>query len=306
LLGGALIGIGSVSLATDSSACAAQDYAACVKILPDLLEIAGGAAAMSQNNTAANQTNPGAPTAPGNVTNDKVDTVLPPGIKVPDPNKPITFGTDSSGNPNFQFPPKEELEKLVKSGFENTNSQNGSTLDDALAKLNENYDKEKNAVAAYNQRALGLAPDTTNDLMQVASNDGLTPVGSDIAGLNNGSKTGSSTNNSSLDDDSSNSSDNHSPNSTVDLDALKKSRGASTPVKMIGLNTENSSGRALTIFERVSRAIRGDRNRDLTLAKIEWARKEAFNKQKAPTLLVPKVKISSTSESKKNSTSNRI
>jgi hypothetical protein len=47
------------------------------------------------------------------------------------------------------------------------------------------------------------------------------------------------------------------------------------------MNSEDETGKTLSIFERVSRTIRGERNRDLTLAKIEWARKEALNKQKS-------------------------
>ena len=92
--------------------------------------------------------------------------------------------------------------------------------------------------------------------------------------------------------------------SNADLDALKKNRGDFSRVKIIGMNTEDQSGKALSIFERVSRAIRGERNRDLTLAKIEWARKEAFNRQKIPTKTAPK--ISASNDLKSNRSDNRI
>jgi hypothetical protein len=307
LLGGALIGIGGASLATDSSACAAQDYAACAKIPLDILEIAGGAMAMAQNNKAAGQTAPGGGSSYSGVPSlNTPNTTLPPGVTVPDPNKPLVFGNDSNGNPNFQFPPKEDLQRLVQSGFENGASPDGTTLEEALAKLNDNYDKAKNAVAAYNQQALGGPSnlDANSSPFVASSQDGLSSTNNDDVGLNKGN--GIRTAESEVGLDPTNPFDSNPYNSNIDLNALKKSRGETSRVKILGMNAVDSNGRSLTIFERVSRAIRGDRNRDLTLAKIEWSRKAALNKQKAPSIFAPKVKISASTLQKINAANKQI
>jgi len=82
-----------------------------------------------------------------------------------------------------------------------------------------------------------------------------------------------------------------SNNNNADLDNLKKMRGEPDPVTPVGLNLQNNNtNKLLTIFERAARVLRGDRNRDISLAKIEWTRKEALKKQgKAPsTISAPK------------------
>ncbi len=306
LLGGALIGIGSASLAKDISTCnPTYNIAPCLKIPLDILEIAGGAMAMAQNSKSAAETAPrgGSPYG-GGLNNGLPNITLPPGVTVPDPNKPLVFGNDSNGNPNFQFPPKEDLQRLVQSGFENGTAPDGTTLEEALAKLNDNYDKAKNAVDAYNQRALSGPSDLGNGSSLIASSKDVLSTNNDDVGLNKGN--GTATEDTYVGADFTNPFDSNPYNSNIDLNALKKNRGETPRVKIIGMNAEDSNGRSLTIFERVSRAIRGDRNRDLTLAKIEWSRKAALNKQKTPSINIPKIKISAANKLKFNTSDTRI
>jgi hypothetical protein len=305
MLGGALIGIGTVSLIKDIQGCVPPAYATCWKIPLDALEIAGGAAAMAQNSKAASQTAPGGGSSYGGGLNSGVPNItLPPGITVPDPTQPLVFGNDSNGNPNFQFPSKEDLQRLVQSGFENGASPDGTTLDEALAKLNDNYDKAKNAVDAYNQQALAGPSDLGNDSSLMASSKDGFSTNNDDVGLNKGNGTGRA--DTYVGAESTNPFNNNPYDSNIDLNALKKNRGETPRVKIIGMNAEDSNGRSLTIFERVSRAIRGDRNRDLTLAKIEWSRKAALQKQKAPSIFTQKVKISAANKLKMNASDNSI
>jgi hypothetical protein len=320
ILGGALIGIGAASLVKDINTCSTPEMLNCWKIPLDILEIAGGGMAMMQNNTAANQTSPnGGPTFNPNINIPNMpntpNTTIPNLPNTPNTQKPIVFGTDSNGNPSFQFPPKEELERLVQSGFENGTAPDGTSLNDALAKLNENYDKAKEAVASYNQQALsgGALPfsdfgsSSPSNSQLADSNNGTSSLGSDFLGLNKGTQLSSKDPYSGIDSNNSSDSNTLSPNATeLNLDKIKKQRGESQPVKIIGLNTEDSNGRTLSIFERVTRAIRGDRNRDLTLAKIEWTRKAVLNKPKAPSILAPKVKLSASDKTQTSSTKTQI
>lgn len=320
ILGGALIGVGAASLVKDIGTCSTPAMVNCWKIPLDLLEIAGGAMAMKQNNMAAKQTapnsgpafNPNIPTTPN--TPNTPNTTTPNFPNTSDPQKPIVFGTDSNGNPNFQFPPKEELEKLVNAGFQNGTAPDGTTLEGALSKLNENYDKAKEAMDAYNQQALAGGQLPSSDFgsspshSQLAdSNGGETSLDNAYLGLDKGSKLSSNDPYSGLDSSNYSGTNPLSANSSdLNLDKIKKERGESKPVKMIGLNAEDSSGRTLSIFERVSRAIRGDRHRDLTLAKIEWTRKAVLNKPKTPSILAPKVKLSAAENTKANETKTQI
>ena len=303
ILGGVLIGIGATSLATDTAECPTPNPGACAKIALDIAEIVGGVMAMSQNSQAAAQT---APTGGINGI-PKLNLppgTLPPDIKIPKPGI-VYFTKNPDGTPNPQFPSKDDLKRLIQSGFVNGNAApDGSTLDDALAKLNDNYDKAKDAVNAYNNQQ-ALNGNDPNAGTQIASN-GQGNASDEYIGLNKG-VSGSSSNNDSNNDIGLDGLDTNrfSPSpSNADLDALKKNRGDFSRVKIIGMNTEDETGKALSIFERVSRAIRGERNRDLTLAKIEWARKEAFNRQKIPTKTAPK--ISASNDLKSNRSDNRI
>jgi hypothetical protein len=303
ILGGVLIGVGATSLSTDIGTCSTPAMINCWKIPLDILEIVGGVMAMSQNSQAAAQT---APTGGlnGFPKLNLPPGTLPPDIKIPNPGV-IYFTKNPDGTPNPQFPSKDELKRLIQSGFVNGNvAPDGSTLEDALAKLNDNYDKAKDAVIAYNNQQ-ALSGDDPNSGTQIASSNGQGNASDDYVGLNTGS--GLNSNNDSNNDIGLDGIDTNrlSPSpSNADLDALKKNRGDFSRVKIIGMNTEDQSGKALSIFERVSRAIRGERNRDLTLAKIEWARKEAFNRQKIPTKTAPKISVSK--DLKSNRTNNHI
>lgn len=78
MLGGALIGIGSASLAKDISTCNPKNIPPCLKIPLDILEIAGGAMAMAQNSKSAAETAPrgGSPYS-GGLNNGLPNITLP-------------------------------------------------------------------------------------------------------------------------------------------------------------------------------------------------------------------------------------
>lgn len=247
-----------------------------------ILSIIGGALAMMQNHENDKQTSPG-----GGLNFDKTTTggLIPDLPKNPDgstPNIPdkckeipqICKCNDASCNqPSLQLPPKEEIEELMRQAAK-SNPSDTTTLDDALAKLNENYDKAKDAANSFNQLSAAGAFDPSGSGI---SSDGLADSGGggDYVGLNkDGSDAGSKGGGGGFDFNSNPLANN------ADLDNLKKMRGEPDPVTNVGMNLRNNNtNKLLTIFERAARVLRGDRNRDISLAKLEWTRKEAAKKQ---------------------------
>ncbi len=292
MLGGLLILAGGFSLYKGISmcnpACTPPAYA---WITGGILGMAGGLIAMNQNGQNDKELTPGGITS--GLTGGPSNPNLPnnpdgPSISIPDKCKEfpqLCKCNDSACNqPILQIPPKDELEKLMRSGGSGkTVLPDGTTLDDALAKLNDNYDKAKDAANAFNQQSAAGAflPGGEGGLGGDSSGSG-----GDYTGLNKGDGSDSASKGGGFDSPS-----NPFLNNNADLDNLKKMRGEPDPVTTVGLNLQNNNtNKLLNIFERAARVLRGDRNRDISLAKIEWTRKEALKKQgKAPsTISAPK------------------
>ena len=275
--------------------CAANPYSAascqpgCTKgrwqIAQGIGEIAGGAASMLMNSENDKQTSPGGGLNFDKTTTGGLNLNLPKNPDGTTPNLPdkckeipqICKCNDASCNqPTLQLPPKEELEASIKGGPK-VNPSDTSTLEDALAKLNENYDKAKQGVDAFNRLSAGGAFDPSGSGSTLALDDSGGAGGGDYVGLNkDGSDAGSK-------GGAGGGGFDFSPNplaNNADLDNLKKMRGEPDPVTNVGMNLRNNNtNKLLTIFERAARVLRGDRNRDISLAKIEWTRKEAAKKQ---------------------------
>ncbi len=311
ILGGVLVLVGAKDVYQGMGetntwcTCAASLYPAtavtcqpgCTKgrwqIAQGVLEMGGGMAAMMNNSKTEKELNPNpTPNTPGATTAGTTNNTpqLPDGTRASIPDKCKEFPqlckcNDSACNqPTLQLPPKDDLEKLMRAGGSSKAlAPDGTTLDDALAKLNENYDKAKDAADAFNQQSAAGAflPGGDGGLGGDSSGSG-----EDYMGLNKGDGSDSASKGGGFDSPS-----NPFLNNNADLDNLKKMRGEPDPVTTVGLNLQNNNtNKLLTIFERAARVLRGDRNRDISLAKIEWTRKEALKKQgKAPsTISAPK------------------
>ncbi len=276
LLGGVLIGVGAITIAIGYSTCPA----ACnwPFIIGGAFEMAGGLVAMLQNGQAAKQTAPNPLNLGGLTTGGGLGlgTGLPDGLPKFDIEKctpPVCNCNDAAcSQPQINLPPKQELEGLMRSGP----LPDGTSLDDALAKLNENYDKAKDAAANFNQmsaagafdpNAGGLSLDSTGSGDSSGKdNSDYTGVGSNLFG--SGKKSG-------LDD-----SDDDFKTEPM-IDALSKQRGDQSKALLMGMNAiDSKNGKILTIFERLTRALRGKNDRDLVLAKNEWIRKKALKNKK--------------------------
>jgi hypothetical protein len=257
-----------------------------------LLEIAGGAASMLMNSENDKQTSPSGLGDFGKLTTGGLNPDLPKNPDGTTPNIPdkckefpnICKCNDASCNqPSLQLPPKEEIEGLMRQAAK-FNPSDTTTLEDALSKLNEDYDKAEKGVAAFNRLSAAGAFDPSGAGSSTLGIDESGGTG-DYVGLNkdgsdSGSKGGGSF------DFSSNPLANN-----ADLDNLKKMRGEPDPVTNVGMNLKNNNtNKLLTIFERAARVLRGDRNRDISLAKIEWTRKEAAKKQGKGPASIPSPK----------------
>ncbi len=308
ILGGVLVMVGAYDvyqgygLTSSNCPCAATTPAGagcipnCAKgkwqIAQGLLEMGGGLAAMMNNSKTEKELTPGGLTGglTGGPSTDPNWPKNPDGTPISIPDKCKEFPqlcicNDSACNqPTLQLPPKDELEKLMRAGGSSKAlAPDGTTLDDALAKLNENYDKAKDAADAFNQQSAAGAFLPGGDGGLGGDSSGY---GEDYMGLNKGDGSDSASKGGGFDSPS-----NPFLNNNADLDNLKKMRGEPDPVTTVGLNLQNNNtNKLLTIFERAARVLRGDRNRDISLAKIEWTRKEALKKQgKAPsTISAPK------------------
>lgn len=247
-----------------------------------LLETAGGAAAMMVNADSESQLDSGTTAGaglpgmegyaggggPGQPTLPDLCASMPQACRV-DPN---------TNRPTLALPPKADMKAAITKAF---NGQavdpSGLTLDQALSDLDEKYDKAADAVAAFNNASNAGAFDAAmngEDLGTTAQGDG---DAADGEGLTKGralaGASGASPDILTL------------PNGqSMDWNALlnktKAERGAPKGANAIGLNLQDAkSGRILTLWERVSRAIRGTRDRDILLAKVEWTRQQVLAKQ---------------------------
>ena len=282
VLGGVLVAVGTVNLGISIAKCSSCVGMCfwCYKIPLDAASIVAGALAMSQNSKAASDTAPkginfggitagglnsGMPTIPNDVPNVNIAE------KCRESPTTCTCNDAACSQPQLTLPPKEELEKLIRSGA----TPDGTSLEDALAKLNENYDKARDGVGKFNQLSAGGAFDpaggglvSTGDDSGDSSENGNT----DAAGVGLGSASGKRSGGDDSDDDDF--------KTEPMIDALAKQRGEQSKVLLMGMNAIDKNGKALTIFERLTRALRGKNERDLVLAKNEWIRKKALKNKK--------------------------
>lgn len=181
--------------------------------------------------------------------------------------------------PKISIPELSTLQDALKSSYAASPESfpPGYSLDDALAKLDNEYGEAQKAVDAFNSASAAGALSGKNTAiaddgkLQDVNDPSRLAEGKDKVGPHQGDlKAGSGATDSALADSAKGY--NGKFNSTK-RDPVRK-------VNRYGLTLEDMrSGRLLTLFERVSRAIRADRDRDLTLAKIEWARKELIKKE---------------------------
>jgi hypothetical protein len=284
MLGGVLIAVGTVGLGISIAGCSSCVGMCgwCYKIPLDVLAIAGGIMAMNQNSKAASDTAPKGINF-GGITAGGLNSGIPnipdgvPNVNIAEKCReaPSTCSCNDAAcsQPQLTLPPKEELEKLIRNGP----IPDGSSLEDALAKLNENYDKAREGVGKFNQ---------------LSSAGAFDPAGSGLAGLGDGDGSGDSSENGNSDSTglgagssgkrSSSSDDSYDDDFKTEpmIDALAKQRGEQGKVLLMGMNAIDKKGKALSIFERLTRALRGKNDRDLVLAKNEWIRKKALKNKK--------------------------
>lgn len=188
-------------------------------------------------------------------------------------------GTNCS-TPQITIPSLTDMQNALKSSYDRDPAgfPPGFSLDDALSKLDNEYGKAQEAIDAFNTASANGALSgksmlaDSGELQNVKDPKDLTS-GKDRPNVG---KSGEGTTNASADAMNVMNKDWFGKNTPG---ALK--REPVRPVNRHGLTLEDArTGRLLTIFERVSRAIRADRDRDITLAKIEWARKELARKAK--------------------------
>lgn len=173
------------------------------------------------------------------------------------------------------------MKGAIKTGFEKNPEgfPPGFSLDDALSKLDSEYGKAQEAIDAFNTASAAGALSgnsmlaDSGDLQKIKDPSNYTS-GKDVPKVGKsgeGISGAGSVDNGEPKDWFGNKLNNH----------LASKREPVRAVNRHGLTLEDArTGRLLTIFERVSRAIRADRDRDITLAKIEWARKEIAKKNK--------------------------
>jgi hypothetical protein len=285
MIGGVLIGVGAIHVAIGRSTCPECNW---YYIIGGIAEMAGGLIAMTQNSKAAKDTAPkgmnfdglttgGAGTA-GNIPN------LPNGMPKLDVEKctpPVCNCNDAvCSQPQINLPSKEDLESLMRTGT----MPDGTSLEDALSKLNENYDKAKAAAAEFNKLSAAGAFDPSGSGIEnldisALTSDSTESDSSDNLGGGGGSGSGGSSSGSTKTSRSDDDSDDFKTEPMIDF--LAKQRGEQAKAFLVGMNSiDAKSGKVLTIFERMTRTLRGKNNRDLVLAKNEWIRKKALKNKK--------------------------
>jgi len=280
--------IGAVTVGVGVAKIAAQQYASgALWVAGGIAELIGASMAASNNAKTDEET---LATAEGYMPDPAAEggapgafPGLPPGVTLENLCKSSGGTCTCSGtnctNPKITLPTLDELKGSLTNSYNKDPKAfpDGYSLDEALGKLDTQYGEALAAVSAFNAAsdAGGLSGKSMiaggGDLQNVKDPKDLTSgkdrpgsgksgeaangsgaTGSDLAGRGLAGKFGDT------------------------------KREPVRPVNRHGLTVEDArTGRLLTIFERVSRAIRADRDRDLTLAKIEWARKTLAKKDAA-------------------------
>ncbi len=277
--------VGAVTLGVGIAKIAAQQYASgALWVAGGIAELIGASMAASNNSKTDEETLASAegympdPAAPGGAPG--AFPGLPPGVTLENLCKSSGGTCTCSGanctNPKITLPSLDDLKGSLTNSYNKDPKSfpDGYSLDEALGKLDSQYGDALAAVNAFNAAsdAGGLSNKSmiagTGDLQNVKDPKDLTS-GKDRPGKSNSADgtAGSGATGSDL-----------AGRGLAGKFADSK-REPVRPVNRHGLTVEDArTGRLLTIFERVSRAIRADRDRDLTLAKIEWARKELAKK----------------------------
>ncbi|MEZ4815319.1 MAG: hypothetical protein R3A80_08970 [Bdellovibrionota bacterium] len=272
-----------------ATACAAAN-AGKTKEMKDmainLLEIAGGAAALMSNSGTEADTRAGGdlPKYEGYTPESAAGAGLPAGTNLPDvcASMPGACKIDPETNrPQIALPPKEEMMAKLSSTFAGQAvNPDGLSLDEALSDLDKKYDAAADAVAAFNSASDSGAFDAAMngegaELASTGQPDGDAGIGE---GLNTGRGPASGSAGGGLEAFT------LPTGETTDwvslLNKKKSDRGTLSRTKAVGMNLEDArSGRLLTLFERVTRTLRGTRDRDILLAKVEWTRKSVLKTQ---------------------------
>lgn len=260
-----------------------------IEIPLDLLEIAGGAAAMMMNADSENDLKDSAFSSPDMTPAGSPGGGSPGGSLADISNTcdmmPSLCQKDADNRPLLRLPPKEELKAAVTKGFNGQPvNADGLSLEEALNDLDDKYGQADNAIAAFNAASQSGAFDEGGaNLADTSQGDGDGGIGEGlntgrgVAGSGGGGLEsitlpgGQSTDWASL------------------LTKKKAERGPLSGAKAVGMNLEDGrTGRLLTLFERATRTLRGTRDRDILLAKVEWTRKEAARRvsKKHPNIAV--------------------
>lgn len=260
-------------------------------MLKALLMLAGAAAALMQNSGADDQVRDDqTPTdtpesAGGSPTSPSLGESSPTLAGVCE-SYPAACSTDTNtGKSILTIPPLDKIKDAVNDTLKdnpnfasNAVTADGLSLNDALKNLDDSYNQAAQGIAAANGAALGKGSNT--------SDSALAGVGSETGenksvGLNeneNKNATGLAANDGT---ELLSGSSGGTPVYVEDLISKAiQERGPQKATAIIGNTmTDPRSGRLLNIFERASRALRGTRDRDLLLAKMEWMRKETLKKE---------------------------
>lgn len=282
-----IVGVGTIAI----GASMLPNTSGYVWMAMGIAEVAGAAIAMSNNSKTEEQTRSG-PEMPtldaakgGGV--DLGSLGLPPGTTIADLCAKAGIGCTCGGvnctKPTINIPTLDQARAGLEAAYKtDPNAYKGMNLQDALSDLDNNYKEAENVANKFNDasnngafnggggsRSLLASEESNLDSLKDSKNLTSGKDGVKTAGDNNGKA-----------------SDGEGAAGTLvaklpgEIAAAK--RDALPAVERHGglLLSDARTGRLLTIFERVTRAIRGDHDRDIILAKIEWARKDLAKKQK--------------------------
>ncbi len=192
-------------------------------------------------------------------------------------NQGCTCNDAACTEPQITLPNGDILRSDLKDIYaQNPELLRGKTLQEALDSFDKVFSNAKNAAAAFN--AASKKGSLRGEIGDVASADGKSAVDSGIE------KDGTLDSKNSLGSAADSTGSREEANSNTKA-AFAEFIGSRAPLEAVSrsnaLTLVNAkTGKLLTIFERVTRAIRGERDRDFVLAKVEATRKEIIQKNK--------------------------